>query len=232
MGDYRDVERIGSIALDEASVDTLIKYLETADLPQTHNVEGDVPSDGNYDARGNPGYNKYILYDDLFVRFFSNPSEYQYFLHEVMHTAPLPLDLGAEDEYLIKAMIGTIHGFFSEHYKKFFMLRISVSITEQDSSMHYHRDLAGENADRFVVDLSKPEGKLSGLQVEERLYELDRLAVYKLDTTREHRAVNYSADCKKISLIIQGISELAQYLEYERKHREVYEAFKHRNFQH
>ncbi len=93
-------------------------------------------------------------------------------------------------------------------------------------------DLAGENADRFVVDLSKPEGKLSGLQVEERLYELDRLAVYKLDTTREHRAVNYSADCKKISLIIQGISELAQYLEYERKHREVYEAFKHRNFQH
>jgi len=228
MVDYRDVEKIGAISLDEPSVDRLIGYLSSANLPETHNVEGDTPTDGPYDARGNSGYNKYILYDDIFARFFTNDSEYQYFLHEVIHTVPLPLDLSPEDEYLVKTMVGAIHGFFTEYYKKFFMLRISVSITEPEAAMHYHRDLAGENADRFLVDLTDFEEKLSGIQVEERLYKLDRLV---LDTTREHRAVNYSPDKKKISLIIQGISELDQYLEYQRKHLEVYTTIKRQNFQ-
>jgi hypothetical protein len=231
MVEYRDVERIGEISLDAASVEALITYLVTADLPETHNVVGDAPTDGPYDARGNPGYNKYILYDDIFARFFMNESEYQYFLHEVIHTVPLPLDLSAEGEYQIKTMVGAIHGFFTEYYKKFFMLRISVSMTEPQAAMHYHRDLAGENADRFLIDLTACEEKLSGIQVEERLYRLDRLTVYKLDTTREHRAVNYSPDKKKISLIIQGISELSQYIEYQRKHMEVYTAIKRQNFQ-
>ena len=228
---YRDVENLGEIGLDEASVDRFLEYLEYADLPQTHNVAGDEPTDGPYDARGNPGYNKYIIHDDIFRRIFRNDSEYQYFLHEVIHTAPMPDEMAEEDEYLIKSMIGSIHLFFGEYYKKFFMLRVSVSLTDPHSAMHYHRDLAGENADRFVVDLSPAEGNLSGIQVEDRIYQLQRFSVYKLDTTREHRGINYSPKNKKISLIIQCISELDQWLEYERKHREVYEALKRENFQ-
>jgi hypothetical protein len=63
---------------------------------------------------------------------------------------------------------------------------------------------------------------MSGIEVEDRLYTLDRLAVYKLDTTKMHRSANYSPNHKKVSLIIQGISGLDQYLEYQRKHLELF----------
>lgn len=213
--EYRDVEKIGDIALDENLANDFINYIEGLDLAKTHVLSED-------DEEQNPYFNKYIIHDAIFERFFQNTEDYDLFVKAVIHTNLLPPSKTKKDECLLRSLIGSIHLFFTEYYKKFFIIRVSVTITDPESFMHYHQDLAGENADRFVIDITNPENGMSGIEVEDRLYKLNRLSVYKLDTTRMHRAANYSPKHKKISLIIQCISELGQYLEYQRKHMDVF----------
>ncbi len=213
--DYKIVEKVGDSSLDENLVNNFIVYINGLDLPKTHVLSDD-------DDEQNPYFNKYIIHDEIFVRFFQNPGEYELFVKGAIHTNFLPPCQNKKDEHLRRCIIGNIHLFLTEYYKKFFIMRVSITITDPESFMHYHRDLAGENADRFVIDITDSENGMSGIEAEDRLYTLERLAVYKLDTTRMHRAANYSPKHKKISLIIQGISELEQYFEYQRKHLDVF----------
>ncbi len=213
--EYRDVEKVGDIALDENLVNDFINYIEGLNLAKTHVLSED-------DEDQNPYFNKHIIHDSIFERFFQNSEDYELFVKAAIHTNFLPPSTTKKDECLLRGLIGSIHLFFTEYYKKFFVIRVSVTITDPESFMHYHRDLAGENADRFVIDITDSENGMSGIEVEDRLYQLNRLGVYKLDTTRMHRAANYSSKHKKISLIIQCISELGQYLEYQRKHMDVF----------
>ncbi len=213
--EYRMVEKVGDIPFDENLVNDFLNYLNSMDLPHTHVLSED-------DMESNPYFNKYIIYDSIFEGFFHNRTDYEYFIKGVIHTSLFPPCENKKEEHIIKSLVGSIHSFFTEYYKKFFILRLSVTITDPESFMHYHRDLAGENADRFLVDITHPENGMSGIEVEDRLYNLDRFGVYKLDTTRMHRGANYSTKHKKISLVIQCISELGQYLEYQRKHLEVF----------
>ncbi|MEE1550750.1 MAG: hypothetical protein V1244_03890 [Nitrospinaceae bacterium] len=214
--EYRLVEKVGDFPLDENLVDDFIHYVNGLDLPKTH-----VLSDDDDDEQ-NPYFNKYIIYDDIFKRFFQNPGDYELFVKTAIHTNVLPPCQDKKDEHLTRSLVGAVHLFLTEYYKKFFIMRMSITFTDPGSFMHYHRDLAGENADRFVIDVTDSENGMSGIEVEDRLYPLERLAVYKLDTTRMHRAANYSPRHKKVSLIIQGISEFEQYLEYQRKHMDVF----------
>ena len=211
----QDVKKVGDLPIDKNLINDFINYITGLELKKTHVYTGE-------DKESNPYYNKYIMHDSIFVRFFQNKGDYEYFLEEVIHTFLLPPCENKKDEHVIKNLMGVIHSFFTEYYKKFFAIRVSISFTDPGSFMHYHRDLAAENADRFLVDISGPENKMSGIEVAGRLYKLERFGVYKLDTTREHRGVNYSTEHKKISLVIQCISELEQYLEYQRKHLEVF----------
>lgn len=213
--EYKIVEKVGDISLDENLVNDFIIYINGLDLPKTHVLSDD-------DDEQNPYFNKYIIHDEIYERFFQNQGDYELFVKGVIHTNFLPPCQNKKDEHLRRSLIGCIHLFLTEYYKKFFIMRVSITITDPESFMHYHRDLAGENADRFVIDITDSENGMSGIEVEDRLYSLERLAVYKLDTTRMHRAANYSPKHKKISLIIQGISELEQYLEYQRKHLDVF----------
>jgi hypothetical protein len=213
--EYRLVEKVGDIQLDENLLNGFIHYFKGLDLPKTHVLAED-------DDEQNPYFNKYIIYDDIFQRFFQNPGDYELFVKAAIHTNFLPPCQNKKDEHLRRCLVGAIHLFLTEYYKKFFIMRLSITITDPESFMHYHRDLAGENADRFVIDITDSENGMSGIEVEDRLYTLDRLGVYKLDTTRMHRSANYSPSHEKISLIIQGISELDQYLEYQRKHLDVF----------
>ncbi len=213
--EYRIVEKVGDIPLDDNLVNDFINYVNGLDLPKTHVLSED-------DDEQNPYFNKYIIHDEIFERFLQNAADYELFVKAAIHTNFLPPCQNKKDEHLRRCIIGGIHLFFTEYYKKFFIMRVSITITDPESFMHYHRDLAGENADRFVIDITDSENGMSGIEVEDRLYKLDRLGVYKLDTTRMHRSANYSPKHKKISLIIQGISELEQYLEYQRKHLEVF----------
>ena len=213
--DYKIVEKVGDIPLDENLVNDFINYVNGLDLPKTHVLSDD-------DDEQNPYFNKYIIHDEIFARFFQNPGDYELFVKAAIHTNLLPPCQNKKDEHRRRSLIGSIHLFLTEYYKKFFIMRVSITITDPESFMHYHRDLAGENADRFVIDITDPENGMSGIEAEERLYTLERFAVYKLDTTRMHRSANYSPKHKKISLIIQGISELEQYLEYQRKHLDVF----------
>ncbi len=213
--EYKIVEKVGAIPLDENLVNDFIIYINGLDLPKTHVLSDD-------DDEQNPYFNKYIIHDEIFERFFQNKGDYELFVKAAIHTNFLPPCQNKKDEHLRRRLIGSIHLFLTEYYKKFFIMRVSITITDPESFMHYHRDLAGENADRFVIDITDSENGMSGIEVEDRLYKLERLAVYKLDTTRMHRAANYSPKHKKISLIIQGISELEQYLEYQRKHLDVF----------
>lgn len=215
ISEYRDVEKVGDLPLDENLVDDFINYIEGLELRKTHDL-------AEYDEEANPNYNKYVVHDSIFARFFQNRSDYEYFLEVVINTALLPPRESNKDEGMVKSLVGSIHSFFTEYYKKFFVLRVSISVTDPESFMHYHRDLAAENADRFLVDITPAANKMSGIEVEDRLYKLERFAIYKLDTRRMHRAANYSPEHKKISFIIQCISELDQYIEYQRKHLEVF----------
>lgn len=212
---YRDVEKVGELQLDEKLVGSFLGLLESMDLPKTHDF-------GEASDEDNPRYNKYIVRDDIFSRIFFNDEDYRFFLRRAIHTYLLPTTRDLEAQSIINSLVGMVHGFFTEYYQRFFLLRVSVSITDPESFMQYHRDLAGENADRFLVDLSHPDAEDYGIEVEERLYRLQRLAVYKLDTTRMHRAANYGKEHKKISLIIQCITDLQQFTEYQRKHLDVF----------
>lgn len=213
--EYRLVEKVGDIRLDENLVNEFLNYLDALKLGRTH-----VLSDEDEEA--NPYFNKYIIHDDIFRRFFHDRADYEFFIKGVIHTSLFPPCENMKEEHVIKSLLGSIHAFFMGYYKKFFVIRVSVTITDPESFMHYHRDLAGEHADRFLIDITRPENGMSGIEVEDRLYKLDRFGVYKLDTTRMHRAANFSPTHKKISFIVQGISELDQYLEYQRKHLEVF----------
>ncbi len=213
--EYRLVEKVGDIQFDDNLVNEFLNYLNSLNLRPTHVLAED-------DEEANPYFNKYILHDAIFERFFHNREDYEYFIKGVIHTSLFPPCENKKEEHIIRSLVGKIHSFFTEYYKKFFIIRVSVTITDQESFMHYHRDLAGENADRFLIDITDPENGLSGIEVEDRLYKLDRFGVYKLDTTRMHRGANYSTEHKKISFIIQCISELHQYLEYQRKHLDVF----------
>ena len=221
--EYMDAAKVGDMPLDINLVEDFIKYFGRLDLPKTHDLPGDEGSDDPYDGVGNPYFNKYIIHDDIFKRFFNNEEDYEYFLKEVIHTSLFPAPKTKQEEYMIKSIVGTIHSFFTGYYKKFFIIRVSLTITDPGQFMHYHLDLAGENADRFLVDITHPENKMFGIEVEDRLYgPLQRLGVYKLDTTRQHRAANYGKKHPKISFIIQCISDLHHYFEYKRKHLEVF----------
>jgi hypothetical protein len=213
--EYRVVEKVGDIPLDDNLVNEFVHYVSGLDLPKTHVLSED-------DGEQNPYFNKYIIYDEIFARFFQNPGEYELFVKAAIHTNLLPPCQNKKDEHLRRCLVGAIHLFLTEYYKKFFIMRLSITFTDPESFMHYHQDLAGENADRFVIDVTDSENGMSGIEVEDRLYTLDRLAVYKLDTTKMHRSANYSPNHKKVSLIIQGISGLDQYLEYQRKHLELF----------
>ena len=221
--EYMDAAKVGEMPLDVNMVEDFIKYFGGLALPKTHDLPGDVGSDDPYDGVGNPYFNKYIIHDDIFNRFFQNADDYKFFIENVLHSCVLPAPQNKKDEHMIKSIIGTIHSFFTGYYKKFFIIRVSLTVTEPESFIHYHLDLAGENADRFLVDITNPENKMFGIEVEDRLYgPLERLAVYKLDTTRQHRAANYGKKHPKMSFIIQCIPDLHHYFEYKRKHMEVY----------
>ena len=213
--EYRVVEKVGDIPLDENLVNDFLNYLNSVHLPKTHVLSGD-------DEEANPYFNKYIIHDSIFEGFFYNRADYEFFIKGVIHTSLFPPRENIQQEHILHSLVGSLHSFFMEYYKQFFLIRVSVTITDPESFMHYHRDLAGEHADRFLVDITHPENEMSGIEVEDRLYKLDRFGVYKLDTTRMHRGANYSPNHKKISFIIQCISELDQYLEYQRKHLEVF----------
>ncbi len=213
--EYRLVEKVGDIQFDENLVNDFLNYLHSLDLTKTHVLSED-------DEEANPYFNKYIIHDSIFQRFFQDREDYEFFIKGVIHTSLFPPCENRKEEHIIKSLLGSIHSFFTGYYKKFFIIRVSVTLTDQESFMHYHRDLAGEHADRFLIDITDPENGMSGIEVEDRLYKLDRFGVYKLDTTRMHRGANYSPKHKKISFIIQCISELDQYLEYQRKHLEVF----------
>jgi len=213
--EYRLVEKVGDIQFDENLVNDFLNYLNSLDLTKTHVLSED-------DEEANPYFNKYIIHDSIFQRFFHDREDYEFFIKGVIHTSLFPPCENRKEEHIIKSLLGSIHSFFTGYYKKFFIIRVSVTLTDQESFMHYHRDLAGEHADRFLIDITDPENGMSGIEVEDRLYKLDRFGVYKLDTTRMHRGANYSPKHKKISFIIQCISELDQYLEYQRKHLEVF----------
>jgi hypothetical protein len=229
--EYMDAQKVGDMPLDPNLVDEFVKYVEGLNLPKTHDLPGDEPSDSPYDGVGNPYFNKYVIYDDIFVRFFSNEEDYNFFLEQVIHTVKFPPAENKKDEFMIKHIVGTIHSFFTAYYKRFFILRVSITLTEPESFMHYHLDLAGENADRFLCDISHPDNKMFGIEVENRLYgPLERLGVYKLDTTRQHRAACYSPKHKKISFIIQCIPDLQNYFEYKRKHLEVFNEVRSKHF--
>lgn len=212
---YRDVEKVGDLGLDESLVKDFLALLTSMDLPKTHDL-------GEESGEDNPSYNKYIVRDDIFSRIFFDEDDYRFFLRRAIHTFLLPRlpDLAAQS--VVHRLVGAVHGFFTEYYQRFFLLRVSVSITAPGSFMHYHRDLAGEDADRFLVDLSDPEAKDFGIEVEDRLYPLRRLGIYKLDTTRPHRAANYGQKHNKVSLIIQCIADLRGFAEYQRKHVDVF----------
>ncbi len=228
--EYMDAQKVGDMPLDVKLVDDFIKYVEGLDLPKTHDLPGDEGSDDPYDGVGNPYFNKYVIHDDIFIRFFNNREDYEYFLKEVIHTSLFPPPENKKEEFMIKNIVGTIHSFFTEYYKKFFIIRVSLTLTDPESFMHYHLDLAGENADRFLCDITHSENKMFGIEVENRLYgPLERLAVYKLDTTRQHRAANYAPKHKKMSFIIQCIPDLHNYLEYKRKHMEVFYDVRNKN---
>lgn len=212
---YRDVEAIGFLPLDESLITGFIGLLDGLDLPKTHDL-------GQGMAEDNAAYNKYIVHDDIFTRIFIDEADYRMFLRDVIHTFTLPTSRDPSTRLLTHRLVGAVHAFLTEYYQRFFLLRVSVSITGPGAFMHYHRDLAGEHADRFLVDISPPEADNFGIEVEERLYPLERLAVYKLDTTRLHRAANYGATHRKISLIIQGIADLHQFTEYQRKHLDAF----------
>lgn len=213
--EYFDVSVVGKAPFDEKLVDKFIDFIENTALPSTHYI-GDSSTDDN------PTYNKYIIHDAIFSRFFQSHQEYTYFLNEVLHTAMLP-DPGTTDhQHMIHSLVGTIHAVLSAHLKKFFLMRVSVSVTEPEGFMHYHVDMGGAHADRFLIDITRPENNAFGIEVEDRLYALDRFTVYKLDTTRMHRAVNYDKKLKKISFIVQAISGLRQFIEYQREYMKAY----------
>ena len=217
INEYRVVEKIGDIQLEEQQLSDFLAYLNHTDLQKTH-----LALDENGLEEGNPDYSKYIIHDENFTQFFTDIENYDYFIQKCIHTQLLPSRDCSKDEHVVRKIIGSIHAFFMEHYKKYFMIRVSVSITDEESFMHYHRDLAAENADRFLIDITDPENNMHGIEVEDRLYSLDRLSVYKLDTTRRHRSSNFSPDHKKISFIIQCISELDQFVDYQRKHLDLF----------
>ncbi len=216
--EYRVVEKVGELQLDEELVSAFVSYLNNTELQKTHVAMDEEEGE----ETGNPDYNKYIIHDEIFTQFFTEQKDYDYFLKKCIHTTLLPSRDTPEDEVAIRKIIGIIHAFFMEYYKKFFLMRISVSITDEESFMHYHRDLAAENADRFLVDITDPGNKMHGIEVEDRLYSLDRLSIYKLDTSRRHRGSNFSHEHKKISFIIQCISELDQFIDYQRKHLDLF----------
>lgn len=221
--EYMDAQKVGDMPLDANVVDDFIKYFDSLDLKKTHDLPGDEGSDDPYDGVGNPYFNKYIIYDDIFKRFFVNEDDYDYFLEHVIHTSTLPTPKTKKEQFMVRSIIGTIHSFFTGYYKRFFIIRISLTVTEPEHFMHYHLDLAGENADRFLCDISPPENKMFGIEVEDRLYgPLQRMGIYKLDTTRQHRAASYSPDHRKMSFIIQCIPDLRNYFEYQRKHMDVF----------
>ena len=83
---------------------------------------------------------------------------------------------------------------------------------------------------RFLIDITRPENRAFGIEVENRLYPLRRFAVYKLDTTRMHRAANYNQQFKKISFIVQTIADLRNFIEYRREHLNIYSEVLARNF--
>lgn len=213
---YRDVEKVGNLPLDEDLIVGFLHLLEEVDLPRTHDL-------GQETADDNARYNKYIVHDGIFPQIFTDEIEYRTFLRSVIHTFTLPTARDPATRSVSHRLVGAVHAFFTEYYQRFFLLRVSVSVTDPGSFMHYHRDIAGEHADRFLVDLSSPEACGFGIEVEDRLYPLERLAVYKLDTTRLHRAANYGDTHRKISLIIQCITDLRQFVEYQRLHLDAYD---------
>ncbi len=217
VNEYRAVEKIGDIHLDEQQLEAFINYLNRTELEKTH-----LALDDDGMETGNADYNKYIIHDEIFIQFFTDAGDYDYFIKNCIHTQVLPSRDDPKDELITRQIIGSIHAFFMEHYKKYFMIRVSVSITDEESFMHYHRDLAAENADRFLIDITHPDNNMHGIEVEDRLYSLDRLSVYKLDTTRRHRSSNFSPDHKKISFIVQCISELNQFVDYQQKHLDLF----------
>lgn len=213
--EYFDVCVVGEAPFDEKLVDKFVEFIENTKLPSTHYI-------GDSSADDNPTYNKYVVHDAIFSRFFQSHQEHTYFLNEVLHTAMLP-DPGTPDhQHMIHGLVGTIHAVLSVHLKKFFLMRVSVSVTEPEGSMHNHVDMGGAHADRFLIDITRPENKAFGIEVEGRLYALKRFTVYKLDTTRMHRAVNYDKQLKKISFIVQAISDLRGFIEYQREYMKAY----------
>lgn len=221
--EYVDVSAVGTAPFDDKLVARFIDFLETTALPRTHYI-------GDNTAEDNPTYNKYIIQDAIFSRFFQSQQEYSYFLNEVIHTALLP-DPGTMDhQHMIHSLVGTIHSVLSAHLKRYFLMRVSVSVTEPEGFMHYHVDMGGAHADRFLIDITRPENSAFGIEVENRLYTLDRFTVYKLDTTRMHRAVNYDRTHKKISFIIQTISDLRKFIEYQREYMAAYSTAVAMNF--
>ena len=213
---YRDVEKVGDLPLDEDLIAGFLRLLDAAELPRTHDL-------GQEAADDNAAYNKYIVQDGIFPHIFTDETEYRSFLRSVIHTFTLPTARDPVTRSVAHRLVGAVHAFFTQYYQRFFLLRVSVSVTDPGAFMHYHRDIAGEHADRFLVDLSVPEARGFGIEVEDRLYPLERLAVYKLDTTRLHRAANYGDTHRKISLIIQCITDLRQFVEYQRLHLDAYD---------
>lgn len=221
--EYLDVRVVGEAPFDEELITRFVDFMEHATLPRTHYI-------GDDSAEDNPAYNKYIIHDDIFSRFFNSEQEYRYFLDEVVHTAMLPDPGTKEHRHVIHSLVGTIHAVLSAHIRRFFLMRVSVSVTEPEGFMHYHVDMGGAYADRFLIDITRPENRAFGIEVEDRLYPLKRFSVYKLDTTRMHRAANYDHQFKKISFIIQTIVDLRNFIEYRRQYLKVYSDILAQNF--
>lgn len=221
--EYLDVRVVGEAPFDEELITRFVDFIEHATLPKTHYI-------GDGSAEDNPAYNKYIIHDGIFSRFFNSEQEYRYFLDEVVHTAMLPDPGTKEHRHMIHSLVGTIHAVLSAYMKRFFLMRVSVSVTEPEGFMHYHVDMGGAYADRFLIDITSPENRAFGIEVEDRLYPLKRFSVYKLDTTRMHRAANYDQQFKKISLIVQTIADLRNFIEYRREYLKVYSEVLAHNF--
>ncbi len=211
--EYQVIEKVGDLQISEQQLSAFMGYLENSVVEQAHQT-----LDNTSEETENSNYNKYIMHDEIFTQIFTNDEDYNYFLKDCIDTQVLPTRDHSSDELNLRKIIGSIHAFFINYYKKYFMLQISVSITDVKSTMDYQRDLAAENADRFLIDITHTANNMCGVEVEERLYPLEQLAIYKLDATRQHRNSNFSNDHRQINFGVQCISELDQFVDYQQKH--------------
>lgn len=99
--EYMDAQKVGNMPLDVKLVDDFIKYFEALDLQKTHDIAGDESSDDPYDGVSNPYFNKYIIHDDIYMRFFQTKEDYEYFLKEVIHTSLFPPPGNKKEEHVI-----------------------------------------------------------------------------------------------------------------------------------